>query len=90
MGMDISPLKNLLDTFLALATSYDQARSSFADKILELEKSEPYLKAKEDLALVLDEKSKKLRNYMLLSIPQGGKKESERVKGLSRCCQERS
>ncbi|KAK4724092.1 hypothetical protein R3W88_026871 [Solanum pinnatisectum] len=59
MGMDISPLKNLLDSFFKLDSSYDQARSSLANKALELEKSESYLKAREHLDIVLNEKNKK-------------------------------
>lgn len=61
MGVDISPLKNLLDSFSALLTSYDQAGPSLADKVMELENSKSSLKAKEHLALVLNEKSEKYK-----------------------------
>lgn len=59
LDVDISPLKNLLDTFFGLASSYDQARSFLAKKVMELENSEPYLKAKENLAHVLNKRSEK-------------------------------
>ncbi|KAK4348269.1 hypothetical protein RND71_034608 [Anisodus tanguticus] len=36
-GVDISPLKKLLASFLKLPTSYDQERSTLADKATEVE-----------------------------------------------------
>ncbi|PHU24879.1 hypothetical protein BC332_03211 [Capsicum chinense] len=63
MGADISPLQNLLGFFFGMATSYNQARSALVDKTTTIKESEPYLKAKEHLDLVLrerDEKSKEV------------------------------
>ncbi|PHU29046.1 hypothetical protein BC332_01139 [Capsicum chinense] len=63
MVADISPLQNLLGSFFELATSYEQARSTFVDKTTTIKESVPYLKAKEHLELVLkerDEKSEKV------------------------------
>lgn len=76
MGVDISPLKNLLDSFFGLATSYDQARSSLVDKVMELQNSESYLKAKEHLVHVLSEKSKEL-SVALKSLKEAQKKVKE-------------
>ncbi|KAH0707219.1 hypothetical protein KY290_011776 [Solanum tuberosum] len=39
MGVDISPLKSLLESFFKMDFFYDQARSSLADKAVALEKS---------------------------------------------------
>ncbi|MCD9642984.1 hypothetical protein HAX54_030082 [Datura stramonium] len=46
-GVDISPLKNLLESFFGLATSYDQARSTLTDMIAEVKKSESICKSQE-------------------------------------------
>ncbi|PHT87357.1 hypothetical protein T459_09463 [Capsicum annuum] len=59
MGVDISPLQNLLESFFELATFYDQARSILVDKAKEIEKSESYIKVKEHLELVMKERDEK-------------------------------
>ncbi|MCE3214907.1 hypothetical protein HAX54_000243 [Datura stramonium] len=46
MGVDISPLKNFLESFFGLVTSYDQKRSTLADMATAVEKSESFLRAK--------------------------------------------
>ncbi|PHT99335.1 hypothetical protein BC332_31678 [Capsicum chinense] len=51
--------ENLLESFLELATSYDQARSTLIDKSTEIEKSESNLKVKEHLKLVMKERNEK-------------------------------
>ncbi|PHT78813.1 hypothetical protein T459_16865 [Capsicum annuum] len=54
---------NLLGSFFGLATFYDQARSALVNKTIKIKESEPSLKAKEHLKIVLrerDEKSKEV------------------------------
>ncbi|PHU25354.1 hypothetical protein BC332_03686 [Capsicum chinense] len=59
MGAYISSLQNLLGSFFRLETSYDQAQPALIDKTTAIKESEPYLKAKEHLELVLRKKDDK-------------------------------
>ncbi|PHU18177.1 hypothetical protein BC332_13872 [Capsicum chinense] len=59
MGADISPLQYLLGSFFGMETSYNQERSALIDKTTTIKESEPYLKAKRHLDLVLRERDKK-------------------------------
>ncbi|PHT45456.1 hypothetical protein CQW23_14614 [Capsicum baccatum] len=61
MGVDIYPLQNLLGSFFGLATFYDQARSALVNKTIKIKESEPYLKAKEHLKIVLRERDEKYK-----------------------------
>nr|XP_016443349.1 PREDICTED: uncharacterized protein LOC107768718 [Nicotiana tabacum] len=79
-GVDISPLKNLLMSFFKLSTSYDQAQSALSDMVVDVEKSEAFLKAKEHLDLVLTEKGEKVEELSLTS--QSLKEAKEKVKQL--------
>lgn len=54
--MDISSLQNLLMSFFMFAAFYDQTRSTLDNNAVEIEKLEPYFKAKEHLEIVLREK----------------------------------
>lgn len=55
--VDLSPLKDLMDSLFELATSYDQKRSSLADKMSESKKQELLLEANERLQSFLLEKN---------------------------------
>ncbi|OIT26192.1 hypothetical protein A4A49_27193 [Nicotiana attenuata] len=79
-GVDISPLKDLLTTLFELATSYDQARSTLSDKVVDVEKSQSFLNAKKHLDLVLIEKGEKVEK--LSAISQSLKEAKEKVKQL--------
>ncbi|OIT32499.1 hypothetical protein A4A49_60224, partial [Nicotiana attenuata] len=79
-GVDISPLKDLLTSLFELATSYDQARSTLSDKVMDVEKSESFLNAKEYLDLVLIEKGEKVEKLSATS--QSLKEAKEKVKQL--------
>ncbi|OIT04054.1 hypothetical protein A4A49_29876 [Nicotiana attenuata] len=79
-GVDISPLKYLLMSFFKLATSYDQERSTLSDKVVDVKKLEPFLKAKEHLDLVLTEKREKVEELSVTS--QSLKEAKEKVKQL--------
>ncbi|XP_055824546.1 uncharacterized protein LOC129893076 [Solanum dulcamara] len=81
MGVDISPLKNLLESLFVLATSYDQAQSSLADKALKIEESVSYLNAKKYLDLVLNKKNEKFKE--LSDICQSLKEARKKVKELN-------
>ncbi|KAK4362353.1 hypothetical protein RND71_017594 [Anisodus tanguticus] len=82
-GVDISPLKKLLTSFFKLATSYDQARSTLAEKAAEVEKSESFLRAKEHLDLVLNEKGKKAEELSAASRSyKEAKKKAESLRAL--------
>uniref|UniRef100_K4CDF7 Uncharacterized protein n=1 Tax=Solanum lycopersicum TaxID=4081 RepID=K4CDF7_SOLLC len=80
MGVDISPMKTLLELFFKLSFSYEQPRSTPVDKARKLKKSESYLKAKEHLDLVLHEKNEKSEE--LLVACQSLKEAKKKVKEL--------
>ncbi|PHU19372.1 ABC transporter G family member 11 [Capsicum chinense] len=80
---NIPPLQDLLGSFFRMATSYNQARSAFVDKITTIKESKPYLKVKEHLELVLrkrDEKSEEV-SVACISLEKARKK----VKKLKAC-----
>lgn len=56
IAVDISSLQNLLMSFFMFAAFYDQTRSTLDNNAVEIEKLEPYFKAKEHLEIVLREK----------------------------------
>ncbi|PHU14595.1 hypothetical protein BC332_15800 [Capsicum chinense] len=55
--------KNLLGSFFGLATFYDQARSALVNKTIKIKESEPSLKAKEHLKIVLRERDEKSKEF---------------------------
>ncbi|OIT39744.1 hypothetical protein A4A49_23779 [Nicotiana attenuata] len=77
-GVDISPLKDLLTSFFKVATSHDQARSILSDKVVDVEKSEPFLKAKEHFDLVLTGKREKVEELFVTSQSLKEAKEKEK------------
>ncbi|KAF3641501.1 hypothetical protein FXO37_22969 [Capsicum annuum] len=80
MGADISLLQNLLGSFFGLATFYDQAQSILIDKTTTIKESEPYLKAKGHLELVLRERDEKSEKVFV--IYKSLNKERKKVKKL--------
>ncbi|XP_070045147.1 uncharacterized protein [Nicotiana tomentosiformis] len=69
-----------LTSFFELDTSYDQARSTLSDKVVDIEKLESFLKAKEHLDLVLTKKEEKVEKLSFTS--QSLKEAKEKVKQL--------
>lgn len=78
MGLYIFHLKNLLVFFFDLSIFYDQAQFTLVDKTIKIERSELYLKAKEHLDLVLNEKNEKFEE--LFFVRQSLKKARKKVK----------
>ncbi|KAF3632202.1 hypothetical protein FXO38_26251 [Capsicum annuum] len=60
MGADISPMQILLQSLFELVSSYE-AQSTFVDKVVAIEESRPYLKAKDHIELVLRERDEKFK-----------------------------
>ncbi|OIT26033.1 hypothetical protein A4A49_59362 [Nicotiana attenuata] len=80
-GVDISSLKDLLTSFFELVTSYDQAQSTLSDEVVDVEKPESFLNAKEHLDLVLTEKGEKVEKFSATS--QSLNEAKEKVNQLS-------
>ncbi|PHT81751.1 hypothetical protein T459_14766 [Capsicum annuum] len=83
MGAYISPLQNSLGSFFRLVASYDQAQSTLIDKTIAIKESELYLKAKEQLELLLRERDEKSKE--VFAACKSLEKARKKVKKLKTC-----
>ncbi|PHU09113.1 hypothetical protein BC332_20973 [Capsicum chinense] len=83
MGVDISPLQDLLGSFFGMATTYDQEQSTLVDKTITIKELDPYLKAKEHFDLVSRKRDEKFEEVSFAC--KSLEKVRQKVKKLRAC-----